>query len=107
VQILKTRKFKRCVDGTVMKEYLVDEEVTRELISHFKGFGTVKVTDNLKQPFFSFFKEDYFTVKGMVGDSTLYVRYLEDHMEESHELLSTILEQWAPDIQTDRILPFQ
>ena len=24
MQILKTNKFKRCVDGTVLKEYLVD-----------------------------------------------------------------------------------
>jgi hypothetical protein len=96
MQILKTNKFKRCVDGTVLKEYSVDEEVTRELLAYFGEFGTVKVLDNLKQPFFSFSKEDYFSIKGMVGDQTLYVRYQEEHFEESHELFTTMLEQWAP-----------
>ena len=37
MQILKTNKFKRCVDGTVLKEYLVNEEVTRELLILFWG----------------------------------------------------------------------
>jgi hypothetical protein len=96
MQILKTNKFKRCVDGTVLKEYSVDEEVTRELLTYFGEFGTVKVLENLKQPFFSFSKEEYFSIKGMVGDQTLYVRYYEEHMEESHELFTTMLEQWAP-----------
>jgi hypothetical protein len=96
MQILKTNKFKRCVDGTVLKEYSVDAEVTRELITYFGGFGTVKILDNLKQPFFSFSKEDYFSIKGMVGDQTLYVRYHEEHIEESHDLFTTMLEQWVP-----------
>ena len=96
MQVLKTNKFKRCVDGTILKEYLVNEDVTREILVHFGEFGTVKILDNLKQPFFSFSKEDYFSVKGMVGDRCLYVRYHEEHLEESHELFNTILEQWSP-----------
>jgi hypothetical protein len=95
MQVLKTNKFKRCVDGTILKEYLVNEDVTRELLIHFGEFGTVKILDNLKQPFFSFLIEDYFSVKGMVGDRCLYVRYHEKHLEESHELFTIILEQWA------------
>lgn len=84
------------MDGTVLKEYSVDEEVTRELLAYFGEFGTVKVMDNLKQPFFSFSKEEYFSIKGMVGDQTLYVRYHEVHLEESHALFTTMLEQWVP-----------
>jgi len=96
MQILKTNKFKRCVDGTVLKEYSVDEEVTRDLLTYFGEFGTVKILDNLKQPFFSFSKEKYFSIKGMVGDQTLYVRYHEEHMEESLGLFTSMLEQWVP-----------
>ncbi len=104
MQILKTNMFKRCVDGTVLKEYLVDTEVTRELVSYFGEFGTVKILGNLKQPFFSFSKKDYFNVKGMVGDQVLYVRYREEHREESFELFTTILEQWTPDTGTSPVL---
>lgn len=99
MQIVKTNKFKRCVDGTVLKEYSVDEEVTREFLTYFGEFGTVKVMDNLKQPFFSFSKEEYFSIKGMVGDQILYVRYHEEHIEEAHELFTTLLEQWVPGTQ--------
>jgi len=102
MQILKTNKFKRCVDGTVLKEYSVDEEVTKELLTYFGEFGAVKILDNLKQPFFTFSKEAYFSIKGMVGDRSLYVRYHEEHIEEAQELFTTMLEQWTPgEIESD------
>ncbi len=84
------------MDGTILKEYLVSEDITREILVHFEEFGTVKILDNLKQPFFSFSKEDYFSVKGMVGDRCLYVRYHEEHIEESHGLFTSMLETWSP-----------
>ncbi|MEI7435021.1 MAG: hypothetical protein WCJ93_12300 [Methanomicrobiales archaeon] len=96
MQILKTNKFKRCVDGTVLKEYFVDEVVTRETLSYFEDYGKVKILENLKQPFFSFLKEEFFSIKGMVGDQTLYVRYHEEHFEESHVLFTTMIERWIP-----------
>ena len=99
IQILKTNKFKRCVDGTVLKEYAIDEEVPREHLTCFGEFGTVKVLDNLKQPFFSFTKEDYFSIKGMVEDRSLYVRYHQKHFEESQEMFTTMLANWVPGIQ--------
>ena len=84
------------MDGTILKEYHVSEDVTRELLTYLGEFGTVKILDNLKQPFFSFLKEDYFSVKGMVGDNCLYVRYHEAHLDESQELFTNMLEHWAP-----------
>lgn len=104
MQILKTNKFKRCVDGTMLKEYLVDGEVTRELLAYLGEFGTVKVMDNLKQPFFSFSKEEYFSIKGMVGDQTLYVRYHEVHLEEAYALFTTMLEEWVPGKQVHDLI---
>jgi hypothetical protein len=71
MQIIRMKKFKRCEDGSVMKEYLVDCAVTREHVSNLSGFGTVKVMENLKQPFFSCSRQGFFTIKGMVGDTTL------------------------------------
>ena len=84
------------MDGTVLKEYLVDEEITRETLSYFEDYGKVKILENLKQPFFSFLKEEYFSIKGMVGDQTLYVRYHEEHIDESYELFTTMLAKWVP-----------
>ena len=103
MQILKTNKFKRCVDGTVLKEYLVDAEVTRETLSYFEDYGKVKILENLKQPFFSFLKDEYFSIKGMVGDQTLYVRYHEEHVDESYELFRTMLANWAPGMPADDV----
>ena len=94
MQIEKTNKFKRCVDGTILKEYLVDGEVTRECLQYFGEFGTVKVLESIRQPFFSFTKEGYFNIKGMVGDRTLYVRYQGERMEEATELFVDMIGRW-------------
>ncbi len=97
MQIVKTAGFKRCIDGTILKECTLDGEVTREMVAYLGNFGTTKVLGNLKQPFFSFAKEGLFTIKGMIGDTCLYVRFRKEYMEISADLLDGMITHYDPD----------
>jgi len=97
MQIVKTAGFKRCIDGTILKECTLDGEVTREMVAYLDNFGTTKVLDNLKQPFFSFAKEGLFTIKGMIGDTCLYVRFRKEYMEISGDFLYGMIAHYDPD----------
>ena len=77
------------------------------MVAYLGNFGTAKVLDNLKQPFFSFTKEGLFTIKGMVGDTCLYVRFKKEHMDLSGDLLHEMILQYDPDkpgIEAVRVL---
>lgn len=97
MQIIKTAGYKRCIDGTILKECTLDGEVTRDMVAYLGNFGTTKVLGNLKQPFFSFAKEGLFTIKGMIGDTCLYVRFRKEHMEISGDLLYGMIAYYDPD----------
>jgi hypothetical protein len=75
VRIVKSLQSKVCVDGSFMKEYMLDEPVTGGFLVFLERFGTVRLLEHLKKPYFSFEKEHFISVKGFVGDSTVEVRY--------------------------------
>lgn len=101
MRILKTSGFKRCIDGTILKECLLDSPVTREMVEYFAHFGSTKVVENMKQPFFSFVMEGFFSVKGLIGDTGLYVRFIKERMDISAPFLSEMILRYdgqQPDI---------
>jgi hypothetical protein len=75
VRILKSVQTKVCVDGSLMKEYVLDEPLTEGFLKFLENFGTVRFLEQLIKPYFSFEKEHFISIKGFVGDSNVEVRY--------------------------------
>jgi hypothetical protein len=75
VRILRSVQSKICVDGSQMKEYLLDKPLTEDFLKFLEHFGKVRFLDQLKKPYFSFEKEHFISIKGFVGDSNVEVRY--------------------------------
>jgi hypothetical protein len=75
VRIVKSVRTKVCVDGSLMKEYLLDEPLTENFLEFLKRFGTVRVLGQLRRPYFSFEKEHFVSIKGFVGDPNVEVRF--------------------------------
>jgi hypothetical protein len=75
VRVLKSVQTKVCVDGSLMKEYLLDEPLTEGFLKFLEQSGTVRRLDQLKKPYFSFEKEHFISIRGFVGDCTVEVRY--------------------------------
>jgi hypothetical protein len=81
VRIVKSIQTKVCVDGSLMKEFVLTEPLTEDFLKFLENFGTVRFLDQLKKPYFSFEKEHFISIKGFVGDSTVEVRYKKESLD--------------------------
>lgn len=88
-------EFNRCEDGTLLVECILDENVTRDLIDHFRNFGTLKLTGNLIQPFYTF-ETDGLLVKGVIGDCGMYLQSRKEDLDISLSNLREILAKYSP-----------
>jgi len=81
VRIVKSVQTKVCVDGSLMKEYVLDEPLTGGFLKFLENFGTVRSLDQLRKPYFSFEKEQFISIKGFIGDSNVEVRYKKEFQD--------------------------
>jgi hypothetical protein len=81
VRIVKSIQTKVCVDGSLMKEFVLDEPLTEGFLKFLEHFGTVRTLENLKKPYFSFEKEQFISIKGFAGDCTVEVRYRKEFQD--------------------------
>jgi hypothetical protein len=81
MRILKSVQTKLCVDGSLMKEYILDEPLTGGFLTFLEQFGRVRSLEQLKKPYFSFEKDQFISVKGFVGDSSVEVRYRKEFQD--------------------------
>ena len=81
MRIVKSTQTKVCVDGSLMKEYALDEPLTPAFLTFLENFGTVKRYPHLKRPYFSFEQEHFISVKGFSGDTTIEVRFRQENAD--------------------------
>ena len=81
MRILKSIQTRVCVDGSLMKEYVLNEPLTKGFLKFLENFGTVRFHEQLRKPYFSFEKEHFISIKGFVGDSNVEVRYKKESQD--------------------------
>lgn len=91
MRIVKSIQTKVCVDGSLMKEYVLDEPLTVEFLKFLETFGTVRSLDKLIKPYFSFEKELFISIKGFVGDSNVEVRYKKEFKDLTGDYFHLLL----------------
>jgi hypothetical protein len=84
VRILRSVQTKVCVDGSLMKEYVLDAPLTEGFLKFLEQFGTVRHLEQLRKPYFSFEKELFISIEGFVGDRNVEIRY----KKESQDLVA-------------------
>ena len=81
VRILKSVQTKVCVDGSLMKEYVLDKPLNEGFLRFLETFGTVRFLEQLRKPYFSFEKEHFISINGFAGDSNVEVRYKKEFQD--------------------------
>jgi len=81
VRIVRSIQTKVCVDGSLMKEYLLDTPLTGEFLKFLTQLGTMRSLEHLKRSYFSFEKEHFISIRGFVGDCTVEVRYKKEFQD--------------------------
>jgi len=81
VQILRSIQTKTCVDGSLMKEYVLDEPLSEGFLKFLANFGTVRSLEQLRKPYFSFEKDLFISIKGFTGNNIVEVRYKKEFQD--------------------------
>jgi len=101
VRVLRSVQTKVCVDGSLMKEFVLDEPLDEDFLKFLGHFGTVRFLEQLRRPYFSFEKELFISVKGFAGDASVEVRYkkeFQDLVADYFHLLLYYYREGAPGI---------
>ncbi len=91
MRIVRSVNSKVCVDGSQLKEFLLDEPLTLEFLTFLENFGSVRYLPHMKMPYFSFEKADFISVKGFVGDPCVDVRYRKEFQDLTADYFHLLL----------------
>jgi hypothetical protein len=75
VRVERSLQRKLCVDGSLMKEYVLSGPVTRDLADYLGNFGEMEILTLGGREFLSFENPRFISVKGVLGEETVEVRY--------------------------------
>ena len=70
-----------------MKEYQIDEPLSKEFFDYLKHFGRVTSLEEMGDGYYSFEKPNWFSIKGFAGDLTVEVRFKRETMEITTDFL--------------------
>jgi hypothetical protein len=87
MRILRSVRHKSCADGSFMKEFLLSEPVPAGFFAYLENFGEVEALQNIGEGFYRFEKTDWFSIKGLAGDTTVEVRFKKEVMHLTVDFL--------------------
>lgn len=91
MRILRSVQSKVCTDGSLMKEFLLDEPLTPVFLTFLHAFGTVREFPHMKRPYFSFEQEHFLSIKGFIGDLSVEVRYRKEFFDLTSDYFHLLL----------------
>jgi hypothetical protein len=97
VRIVKSVQTKVCVDGSLMKEFVLDEPLTAGFLAFLEPFGTVREYPHMKRPYFSFEQEHFISIKGFSGDTSVEVRYKKEFSDLTADYFHLLLYYYGKD----------
>lgn len=74
-----------------MREFLLESPLTPEFLLFLGSFGTVKEYPHMKRPYFSFEQEHFVSIKGIIGDPSVEVRYRKEYFDLTSDYFHLLL----------------
>ena len=75
MRVERSLQKKVCIDGTLMKEFVLSEPLTMDLADYLRSFGEVEILTLNGKRFLSFEKPRCISMKGVIGEKSVEVRY--------------------------------
>jgi len=94
MHIVDRIKTSKCIDGNIVSEYTLSKPIDSAFLSilDMMGLLSIKKLGNLQM--FTYREDDWLTIKGMTGDTMLYVTHLKSKKERTEERITFFLEQY-------------
>ena len=103
MRIIRSIRHKFCADGSFMKEFILDTEITPDFIQFLKRFGSVEMLPGLGEGYYKFEKPDCLSIKGFIHESSIEVRFKKEVMDLTTDFLHSLLyyyQNGKPDYET-------
>lgn len=78
MRVLEIKEKEVCLDGTEIKEFLLDGTVDEAFIKAFGQLGRLDYFGNFPRPFYRITRDGQFIIKGVEGFATFQVIFLRD-----------------------------
>jgi hypothetical protein len=95
MRIVSEEESEECLGGGFMKDVRLDEPVTMDFVDYLRNFGEVTLIKGLKRPFYTFDREYFFTLKGIVGEKAMKVVHRPAHVGLTSGFLAKIMANFS------------
>ncbi|MFH0733284.1 MAG: hypothetical protein V1773_03450 [bacterium] len=73
MKVMQIKHVEDCFDGTLIKELLLDCEITKEIVFKLGQKGDVQYFDHFERPFFKIRVKGLYDIKGIAGNLTIRI----------------------------------
>jgi hypothetical protein len=70
MKIIDIKDLEDCFDGSLIKEFLFNEPVSKDFIKYFGKLGKLEYFPDFARPFYRIDRENKFVIKGVEGNKT-------------------------------------
>ncbi|HWQ64184.1 MAG TPA: hypothetical protein VN429_07180 [Methanospirillum sp.] len=93
MKIIKSRISSKCTDGSIVNECTLDIPVSDGFLQSIQAKGEVSTKQLGNNTLFTF-SCDLFSMKGMVGDTIIYVSHRKEDADTVQSVISSIFEKY-------------
>jgi hypothetical protein len=90
--VLESKEVEECLGDVITKEFLLNEPVKETFIRHMGELGGLQYYPHFPRPFYKITKRGNFILKGVQGNNTFqvfFVNYSRETEEMIHEYIGT------------------
>jgi hypothetical protein len=90
LKVIESKEVEECLDGVIIKELLLDKPVREQFIHHIGSLGELDYFPHFPRPFYRIRKKGQFILKGVEGNRTcqvFFVNYSRETEETIHEYI--------------------
>jgi len=103
MRVERSLQQKLCVDGSFMKEFVLSEPVTADLADYLRNFGPAEILTLHGKALLSFRIDRVISVQGVLGESTVEVRYAAGVYELIPDLFHLFLYHYSNGKETGKM----
>ena len=103
MRVERSLQRKLCVDGSLMKDFVLSGPVTPDLADYLRNFGDVEILDLHGKSLLSFVIPRVISVQGVLGEDTVEVRYAAGVYDLAPDLFHLLLFHYSNGKETGKM----
>lgn len=95
MKVIHRKKTSKCTDGNTVSEFTLSDPIDSAFLSVLDMVGSLSIKNLGDLQMFTFQEEDWLTLKGMSGDTILYVTHPKTDKKRAEERIDTFMKQYS------------